>query len=195
MASLSKLDLFFEVLHSLRVENTIAQHFIPDDELLKVMSKETVIEVLTNVVTDYLLDEVINFVISRAPKVFCILVLIKQVCQIQKFMQYDHYGINKVDHQLPFTRHQLQEILQKSSLETSFFEKQWEFTAPTFSGQIVPRVLNPWTVLPYTSDVEVAKGGYGNVYKISIHPSYHPASHPTVSKVRRFYASMIKLQG
>ena len=79
-----------------------------------------------------------------------------------------------MDDQLPFTRKRLKEILEDNYVADLFHEKQWEFSVPLLLGQIIPRYLEPETILPYVVDEPFAAGSYESVLKIEFHPSYRP---------------------
>jgi hypothetical protein len=178
-----ELELLQRRINELRIENPNAQRFVPEDKLCDLLSRDTLVRVLGKLSPAYLSDEVVDFVLKRAPKVFAVLVLINQVGQINKFIQNDQFGTHRLDHQLPFTRSRLKEIFEDDYVGGLFHEKQWEFTAPTFSGEVTPRNLERWTVLPYLSEIHLTSGGFGSVYKVKIHPSYHPPTFQGTTEV------------
>lgn len=180
----TELDLLKRGINKIRVKNWNAQRFVPEDKLCDLMSRDMIAKVLGNLCPPYLCEEITDFILKRALKVFGILVLIDEVSQIQRFIQNDQYGTHKVDHQLPFTEEKLKEIFQGDYVADLFHEKQWEFAVPTFSGQVVPRTLELRTVLPYLSDIHLITSGFGSIYKVKIHPYYQPPSFEATAEVR-----------
>jgi len=132
-------------------------------------------------------------------KIFTILALIEKVKDIVLFIEE---GIH--DNDLPFiisngptpgTRQlnrkgrdgQLSPIPIMSSWPTfmleAFNDVQWKLLAPyfTLSTKAKPTVehffLDDGIILPFTLDDEIASGGYGEVWKVQIHPAHHNCSH------------------
>ena len=74
-----------------------------------------------------------------------------------------------LDHRLPFSVEHLKKILPISVAE-EFHEKQWEFVAPTFSRNTLPRCLEEDVVLPIVQEILIGHGGFGTVYRTLLHP-------------------------
>ncbi|KAI9744317.1 MAG: hypothetical protein M1818_002469 [Claussenomyces sp. TS43310] len=161
-------------INQIRVENADSKKFVPERELHDVMSREVVAEVVAEFIPSYHSEEVVDFIVHGARKVFGVLILINNIGHINHFIRNDQLQTRHIDYLLPFTKARLQEILDDEYVTDLFYEKQWEFSVPVFSGRIMPRALARQTILPYLSESYVAVGGYGSVRKICIHPSHRP---------------------
>jgi hypothetical protein len=75
-----------------------------------------------------------------------------------------------IDHHLPFEFTKLEKLLGLLVAE-EFYDKQWEFTAPSFSGSVIPRKLPNEFVLPFVSDEWVGES-FGAVHRIQVERSY-----------------------
>lgn len=159
---------------TLRVENVEFKHFVPEERLASVVTKERVAQIVSQLVPLESKNEVIRFIINGARKVFSILILIDYVCHISRFITRDQMQRRPIDNLLPLHTNALRNTLDDEIVVTQFYEKQWEFCAPVFSREIMPRALEVPTVLPYLSDTLLASGASGIVHKITIHHSHRP---------------------
>ena len=150
------------------------------------MSRDIVTKVVDDFTPAYHTEEVVQFILQDARKVFGVLSLISQVGYINRFIRNDQYQARCIDDLLPFTKKRLQEILNDDYVAELFYEKQWEFSVPVFSGRIIPRVLERETILPFFADNHLAGGCHGSVQKIEIHPSYRPQRFETTKIVSIF---------
>jgi hypothetical protein len=129
-------------------------------------------------------------------KLFAILALIEKLDQIVEFIKEGLYDID-----LPFvlstgSRKGLRQLDRKGedgelhpislfadwkTIELEYFNNsQWELLAPYFhlSTKKDPKILHynleNETIMPFTEDHEVKHtGGYGDVWKVKIHPAHH----------------------
>jgi hypothetical protein len=166
-----------------RVENANVKKFVPESELYNIMSNDVVEAIVFDVIPSYYRHEVVGFIMKGACKVFGILVLINFAGHIKSFIKSDELQERHVDNLLPFPKPMLQGILQDEYIVSQFFEKQWEFSAPVFSGRIIPRALGRETILPYLEDTKLADGGNSAVYKIKIHQSHQPKGYDAEATV------------
>ena len=171
--------------NAIRRENHAVRKFIPEKEFRDVLSKELINSIISTFVPHYHHDEVLEFVLEDAPKVFGILVLINHVDCIYRFIRNDQLQTRHVDGLLPFSETRLQQILGDDYLAGLFHEKQWEFCAPVFSGRIIPRILDRQIILPFLQESFLTAGRYGQVYKLDIHPSHRPPSSDGTVYVRQ----------
>ena len=171
-------------LNRLREENYNVKKFIPERDFRSVLPTVLVKNIISTLVPSYNLDEVIEFALEDAPKVFGILILINRADCIDRFIRTDQLQTRHVDNLLPFTIDILQQILDDVDIAHQFYEKQWEFCAPVFSGRIIPRVFARHTILPFLQESFLTAGGYGQVYKVEIHPSHRPSSYEGDISVR-----------
>jgi hypothetical protein len=142
-------------------------------------------------------------------KILAILALIKKVAKIVDFIEEDLY-----DSDLPFTlsngkipgSRQLDRKRKNGKLEAiqlfniwevheleSFEHNQWHLLAPYFhlSAKKDPKVwhynLDNRIILPFTEDNEVRHegGGFGDVWKVTMHPAHHNYCHDSVSRSQK----------
>jgi hypothetical protein len=133
-------------------------------------------------------------------KIFAILVLIYEVDQITQFLNYEVTDSDlplvnpEGSRNFELRRsHAPKEALQcfegwKIGHKRQFFEWQWAMLAPFLSrtrdGQVAFYDFPDRTVLPFTKEatqshqkeyepLERAEGGYGDVFKVQIHPEHH----------------------
>ena len=172
-------------LRKLRVSNYIDKKFIPEKAIRGALSRESVRDIIrASVPIPFNPEEIIDFALEDAPKIFGILVLISRTSFITQFIQNDQLRPHHIDDSLPFSEEDLLQILRDSDVASQFYERQWEFCAPVFSGKIYPRSFHRSTILPFLQQSRLAKGRYGDVYKISIHPSHRPSSYQGEISVR-----------
>ena len=119
----------------------------------------------------YHVNEAVETIRNGAWNVFAILILIKQPQCIVSFIEDDRMQRGPVDHHLPFELTRLEELLERVVAQ-DFHDKQWEFTASSFSGSVFTRVLLDDFVLPFFSDEELGEGSFGAVHRIQVERSY-----------------------
>jgi hypothetical protein len=150
-------------------------------------------------------------------KIFAILVLIDRVPSILDFIKEGIY-----DSDLPFIlkdgpkpgTHRLYRKVRKTLQPIPIFRNwkhvfleafdnnQWRFLAPNFSlsggkqTKVCHYELEDRIILPWIEDMEykvIAAGGYGEVWRVKIHPAHHDGCEPGVSftfvhRVRRHHS-------
>ena len=164
-------------LEKIRIPNAIHKKFVPEKELFELMTREIISNVVEQIQPHYHIQEIqelINFILRGARKVFAVLVLSNQPAHIKNFVRRDQLQPRHVDDLLPFEKPELLKILPDDYSATLFYDRQWEFSVPVFSGNIIPRDLADQTILPFLTDTPFTEGGYASVYKIMIHPSHQP---------------------
>lgn len=170
------IDVLQRRINDIRVENSDSKRFVPESEFWSVMSEDIITRIIDSLFPAHFRNEIVQFVIKDARKVFGVLVMINRIGFISHFIRRDQLQTRCLDSLLPFAKTRLQEILNDDYVAELFYEKQWEFSIPVFSGRIIPRFLDRQTILPYISDNILAAGRYGTVHKIKIHPSHKPQS-------------------
>jgi hypothetical protein len=171
-------------VNEIRVENSDGRKFVPEKEFFELLSKQIVKDIVRAESPVYHVDEVVDFVIKDARKVFGILVLIGAITHLDRFIRKDQYRNRPIDDLIPFARDTLNGVLQDHYVVDLFFERQWEFCVPVISGRIMPRALELHTILPYLEDTVMDSGGFGSISKIKIHPSHQPESFGASAIVR-----------
>jgi hypothetical protein len=172
----SNIQLLQRRINEIRLENADTKRFVPEKELYDVMTRDVIAKVVVDFTPFDHTEEVVDFITKDARKVFGVLVLINYVGGINLFIRKDQLQTRHIDDLLPLAKTRLQEILNDSYIAELFYEKQWEFCVPVFSGRIIPRAFERQTILPYLTDSFLSAGGYGSVYKVEIHPSHRSQS-------------------
>lgn len=170
----STLQLLHRRINEIRVENADTKRFVPENELDNVMTRDVVAKLVGDFTPFDRTEEVVDFIIKGARKVFGILILINHVGGIHHFIHRDQLQTRRTDDLLPLPKAAIQEILNDNYLADLFHEKQWEFCAPVFSGRMIPRTFERQTILPYLADGFLSAGAFGSVHRIEIHPSHRP---------------------
>lgn len=158
-------------LQGLRIENFQDRYFVPQQSLYELMTPDAVREALNeSKIARHHLQETVDAIVPGACKIFAVLVANDDVDLITRFIEHDQLQ-QSLDQRLPFTRDQLNKILSGVSTIRidRFLEKQWEFTAPIFSGKLIARSLERKTVLPFMYEKKIGSGGFGIVYMIKLH--------------------------
>ena len=167
----SSMEHLREQLLGLRVENNASRYFVPNGELEKITTKDMVRTIIRSCNLDECdRPEILDVIFTGAQKILGILILIDKPHLITKFIEKDNYRASQLDSWLPLSKSTLEPIIHKSTQD--FWEKQWEFLAPTFSNQQVHRSLDKEIILPFISKEYIDEGGFGDVYKIEVHPSH-----------------------
>ncbi|KAL1598314.1 hypothetical protein SLS59_006998 [Nothophoma quercina] len=190
LGSTTDLNELHRQIHTIRVENCNSQPFVLESKLPEVITKEVIEKLMRKFNPSYKRQEISTWVTTRGTKVFAVLVMISRSNRIQDFIFNDQYHGYKVDHQRLFSKDELVKIFDDDLIAAQYFDKQWEFWAPTFSGEVTHRVMLDRIVFPFMSRKPLAKGGFGDVSRIRIHPYYHP---PSFKHVEEFVKKELSL--
>ena len=164
-------------IQKLRVYTDDEGHcFIPQKALYNLLTREELRNVLNycHGILSYLIDDLVEIIFRGARRIFAILILLKgEERLISDFVRSDGFQLSALDHKLPFSKETLSEIVSPYTID-DFYSLQWEFVAPIFSKDILHRVLDPRTRLPFTFHRDTGKeGGFGHIYELEIHPENH----------------------
>jgi hypothetical protein len=167
------MDTLYSSIIKIRCKNVVDfRYFVPSHRVREVMSSQSVRKVLVDShMETYHVNEAVEIITNGAWNVFAILVLIKHPRSIVSFIEDDRMQRGPVDHHLPFELTKLEELLDPMVAQ-DFYDKQWEFTAPSFSGSVFTRILPDDFVLPFLSDKELGEGSFGAVHRIQVERSY-----------------------
>lgn len=173
-------DLFKAILNvQHKQRNSQGREFASDVDVRGIMNRDNVRKALQDKdahpkhkLAPEHIDDAADIIVSRAPRVFAILVLIHCTKFILHFVENDYFQTSIIDQGLPFDRQKLFHILKDDSVVTQFFEKQWSFAAPVFSDSVFARVLPRETILPFIENCSISEGNFGVVSVIKIPPSH-----------------------
>ena len=165
------MDALRGEIRALRCQNIERRHFIPQEALYTVLSLENVRTVLKDQgIEKEQLEELAQNITQGKRAIFAILVCIRQVRPILKFVEIDRFQHqpSHLDHKLPLSKEDLGKLLLAPVAE-EFHEQQWEFIAPMFSRSTLPRYLDHDIILPFLQEEIVGQGGFGVIYKVLLH--------------------------
>ena len=148
------------------------RYFIPKHKLRKVIDSDSIRKVLFESQMEvYHVDEAVEIIDKGAWRTFAILICINQPLCIVSFIEDAGIQSGLIDNHLPFELTKLEKLLDRTTA-CDFYEKQWEFTAPSFSRSVLMRKLPPQFILPFLKDEILKEGGFGAFYKVHIEHSY-----------------------
>lgn len=140
------------------------------DSLLTVQEIEFAVKVFKTQLHRH--GEAVKLIIQGGRKTFAILVTIYKPEFIFSFIESDQLQKHYIDSKLPYgTKAELERIMFKA-IVADFYDKQWEFTAPVFSGRSGHRCLHERIVLPFTASLPrgEVEGSFGSIYEVKLHP-------------------------
>jgi len=147
--------------------------FVPQKQLYKLLGRDRVSTVIhaTNSIPIHRAGNVVDIIAKGGRKVFAILSLLKgEEGRIVSFISHDQFQQSSLDAKLPLPPEMLQEIIPDIAAE--FYRTQWDLVAPVFSRGVVHRELHDSTRLPFTQEVLIGDGGFGEVYEIELHADH-----------------------
>lgn len=160
-------------LYTIRRKNAENHYFTPSYLVLDIMKPELVSKALCSSGLDrHLIKDVVEVIQNGAWNVFAILILLRKPEMILRFIHNDRLQLSHIDDRLPFDLKDLESLLQNTLITQKFYDAQWEFTAPFFSGSVFTRSLPKEFVLPFLKDEPEGEGSFGNVYKVQLERSY-----------------------
>ena len=170
------MDTLYSSISKIRRKNADRRYFAPSNLVRQAMTSESVRKVLLDSQIElHHVNEAVEIIRNGAWNIFAILVLIKQPWSIVGFIEDDRMQRGPIDHHLPFELSKLQDLLDETMAQ-DFHDKQWEFTAPFFSGSVFKRVLPDDFVMPFLSDEDLGEGSFGAVHRIQVECSYQDFS-------------------
>ena len=147
------------------------RYFIPNHKLREVIDSDSIRKVLFESQMEvHHIGEAVEIIDKGAWSTFAVLICINQPLYIISFIEDAGIQCGLVDHHLPFERTRLEKLLDHTAA-WEFYDKQWEFTAPSFSRSVFMRKFPHQFVLPFLKD-EALKAGSNAVYKVQIEHSY-----------------------
>jgi hypothetical protein len=161
---------------SLRVQNSDGRHFVPQGEVNPIFTPDNVYAALKESgVEQHDLATSTDVVLSRAQRVFAILITIYEAKFVLSFIANEQLQGNSLDLALPYRKEALGFL--HSETAQRFYEAQWEFAAPVLSRYFQHRYLDPLVVMPFITSKFIGRGSSGIVYELEVHPQHHEIHH------------------
>lgn len=168
-----------------RVRNIESRYFVPQKALYDLMTQEKVAHVVSEAEFEREhFEELTQEIMKGCRKIFAILILIRHPQSLLAFVEDDQLQSSSPDQKLPLALSRLRALLPTDDAAEEFYQQQWEFAAPVFTGGSLPRVLHQDLILPFIEQKEVGEGGFGIVSEVTIEHSHQTsgaASSPVVS--------------
>lgn len=168
-----------------------AKSFVPHQELYNLLSRPVIYTAINacNITQWYNLDKLVDRIYTSARRIFAILVVLGgQEKEILRFIEHDHFQASPLDHKLPFSKSDLENIVPEIAID--FYEKQWEFTAPVFTKGVDHRYLDIFTSFPFVGNIKIGEGGFGEVFKVTLYPGHQDLSLISSGNVSNFNRAM-----
>lgn len=193
-------DTLWEAIRKAKVksEYPAKADFWPEGSLRKIIMENDISTELYPRATErgppFVDNELIQFVQKNGKKLLAICLM----CRIRRsdlelaMYEFRKCGLN--DQSLPVSQEVLlpyAERLQWYEPDVhNFLQHQWKFVVPKFS---MSRCLMPGladgTILPFVELLTVAKGNFGTVYKVRVHPSHFDPNDP-IHQVRYHFQAI-----
>ena len=131
-------------------------------------------------------DECLEVVLAGGKKVMAVLVLMKRVELLVRFVERDGLPeVGNLDSKLPFKFDDLIEIMDgKQAIAMEFESMQWEVTLPFFRRERTCRLFRGETIIPFITKDCLGEGAFGDVYNVSIPGGQHGFGNQFGSPVR-----------
>jgi hypothetical protein len=132
--------------------------FYVHERLQAVITEELVVDSISQLIPDYMREDVLAKIMRDGIRLFSILALMEQLDQIKHFLAH-----STLDNRLPITQEaEFRRITP--DLDSLFFTKyQWEFFPWVFQKDSGHLIFHSNTVLPFTSEEEIGCGNSGTV--------------------------------
>ena len=132
----------------------------------RIFTRENIIEALRDLlfkIKPHKLLKTVDFVLKDRKRIFAILVEERLEYMLINFIVN---GISDKD--LLIAEAQLEPILGKPAID-KFVERQWEYSAYTFSGGPYDRKLKAEWLLPYVEQNLIGGGAFFRIYEVIVH--------------------------
>lgn len=178
----SRIQKLVDDIDRLRLSscNYEQKKFVSNRALEKLMTESAIREVLEELrIPSADLETLSRGILQGGQMVFAILLLVDNAKSIGLFLSND-YRQAGIDSRLPHNRETLSEILSGYEgdsdcdlIASRFEEKQWSFALPKFESRMMQYRFPSSTVIPILERKLVAEGGFGDIFKVKLHPDCH----------------------
>ncbi|KAF8251001.1 kinase-like protein [Wilcoxina mikolae CBS 423.85] len=162
------MEYIRQKLRQKRVEGSHSRYFLPEADLLNILSEGAVAEALEECnIAFYIRNEVLQTILEGGRGEL-----------ISDFIENDqlHNARTRLDSKLHFEKDSLKKILVSARKESNdvadFYETQWEVLAPILRSGAAHRTLHDNTIFPFIeNEVLSTQGGFGVAWKTTLHPT------------------------
>ena len=163
--------------------STKGRQYIPYFAFKMIITHKNIMDVVWNIheIPAYQRDFITARILDKTPKIFSILVQVRQPELIVNFLYRKEH-----DSRLPLAPEALREIvpaLDDTKFYTKFAKYQEEYLAPIFSRGDLHHEISPGSVLPFEEDEYLNAGGFGKVFAVVLDHQHHEIGHATDTKV------------
>lgn len=162
-----------ETLRGLELKTYSGQTIIPHNLLDQALTVDAINDLLSSNEFQrafYKREELTQLLLNGGKKTIAVLLLIQRPTSILKFLERDM--LQNLDSRLPLTVDELRQILEDGTAAEEFYQTQWSLLAPILQKNRSHRIFEENTPLPYIKSEPVAKGGYGNIFKVTLVPAH-----------------------
>lgn len=168
-----------------RVRNYEGRYFIPNKSLEELLPSDIIHScVARSRVEEIHQKDVISAIEYGGRRVFTVLLLLGKESSMAEFVQNDQLlQATNLDSKLPLNLDTLETIFTDKGAALNFYQRQWEVLAPFFQEGRNHRNFESETILPFTESDELAEGGFGHVFKVTVHADQHAFTQDNRAKV------------
>jgi hypothetical protein len=142
-----------------------SRYFIPSEALLEILTHDSIRGIISSI-DKFREDErqlLVTLVRERFPTVFAILLYNGHEGYLPDFLYRLEY-----DTRLPVSNTDLNFL--PADIGDRFVENQWEFIPVVLEKGALHRELRFNDILPFLEDTRIGGGGFGEVFKVKLHP-------------------------
>ena len=153
------IDRFCQSLKLLRnPPDAGKESFFMLEQLRGIVTEALVAEVTASYIPDYRHEKDVEAIVRDGVRLFCILVLMNRVDQVQNFLAH-----STLDRQLPIIE-ETEFLRIAPDLNILFYtEIQWQFFPWVFQRDSCHLIIRDRIILPFTKEDELAEGSGGNI--------------------------------
>ena len=168
MSSLGELrELLYD--GKIKADGQGQRQFLPNGSLDQILHETCILEILHDSsfrIDPHKLDSTVEIVSKEGRKVFAILVELRLEHALAGFIENDI-----LDKALPAQESKLAAVLEFDR-RRNFLQRQWEYLAYNFTGDMYQRALEAEMIIPYLKQTEIGGGGFSTVYDVLVHPAH-----------------------
>lgn len=162
-----------------RIRSHEGKYFIPTKSLEELLPSDQLHKsVVRSSIEEIHRKDVLRAIENGGKRTFAILLLLGKEASMADFVQNDQMlESTDLDSKLPLHLDTLTTIFADKAAALGFYQRQWELLPPFFRKGRNHRNFESETVLPFTESDELAEGGFGRVFKVTVHADQHAFTH------------------